>query len=114
MKIKAGVREFNIFLLFCHDNDAVDVMPFSQYVLEKRLNAVAEELFPGQMINFISPDDSGLSQWVVHYKVDRYSTSQRCQAYPTTRVWTEKDVRKNMPTSLVEVLEIIGDREIEL
>lgn len=118
MRVRAKQRDFNIFELFLHDNEATSVTPFSQWDLAKKLNEMADDMCPEMFVQFVSPDDSSLSQWNVRFSTDRYDTDDhgepKYQTYPTPRVYDERVFRRMLPPELDELLLELNKADIEL
>lgn len=114
MNISAGKREFNIFSLFLHDNEAADVCPFSQWELAKKLDEAAEKLYPERRVHFVSPDESGNSAWQVWFKKDRYDDGSFPVFPGTMRAYDERTFRRSLPAELDEVLLELNKADIVL
>lgn len=118
MNISAEKHNFDIYDLFCHDNPAADVRPFSHYDVESKLNFMAEEFFPRVFVRFVSPDTTGNTSWVVHFGIDRYafedSGRTKSEVFPVLRVYTKEDMIRSIPPELVEILDYINRSEIFL
>jgi hypothetical protein len=108
MKVKAKQREFRLYHLFLHDHESTSVYPFDQWSMAKRLNELAEDMFPEMLVVFVSPDDSGMSQWNVRFSKDRYDTTfngeTKYQMYPMPRVYSEREFRRLLPKELDKAL----------
>jgi len=118
MIVKAKDRNFNVFELFLHDNEAADVKPFNQWELSKRLNEMALDICPECFVYFVCPDDSCLSQWNVRFNTERYECDdkgeQKFQTYPAQRVYDERVFRRMIPPELDELLLELNKAEIIL
>jgi hypothetical protein len=116
MKVKAKVGEFNVYDLFV-EFESTEVGPFGQYYLAKALNEWAERKYPDMFVEFVSPDDSGLSQWNVRFHEKRYeygTQGVKFETYPKRRVHGERDLRRHIPAALDEVLLDLDEEELEL
>lgn len=119
MNASAGKREFSIFSLFLHDNEAADARPFSQWELAKALNAKAIDLYPHRLVEFVCPDDSGNSAWYVRFNANRYTVNGRGEqvfdVFPgVTRCYDERTFRRIIPVELDEVLLELDKADIVL
>lgn len=118
MKVKAKVREFNIFSLFLHESNDSDVSPFDQLSLERWLNEHVSSAFPDVFVQFVSPMNSSLGQWNVRFNENAYDYGDdgrnNFDTYPMPRVYDDKAFRKLIPAKLKEVLLELNKIEIDL
>jgi hypothetical protein len=119
MKVRAIEREFNIFEIFCHDDEMSSTRPFDGWEMARVLNEKAEELYPDRYVWFVCPDESGLGQWNVRFNKDRHDYGDglgdvRFKTYPMPRVYDERAFRRLLPAELDEVLLELNKLDFEL
>ena len=117
MKVRAKEREFNVFEMFCHDDEASSTWPFDGWEVARALNEKAGEMYPDRYVWFVCPDDSGLSQWSVRFNKDRSDYDREDTDYytfPQVRVYDESSFRRQIPAELDEVLMEMNNTGFEL